>query len=115
MDSASPTPPNLALTQLMEVMGPEGTRELVTTYLKEFDGLIRTMAGGDCEAQHRAAHALKSSSRHMGLLTLSGRLQALETKLSRPGGQITAQDLAAITEEFHRASKPLRAFVHSGG
>lgn len=115
MDPAPPNPPNLALTQLMDVVGPEDTRELVTTYLKEFDGLIRTMAGGEREAQHRAAHALKSSSRHMGLLTLSGRLQALEAKLSQPGGQITAQDLAAVMEEFHRASKPLRAFVNPGG
>lgn len=115
MDPSPKNPPNLALAQLMEVVGPGSTRDLVSTYLKEFDGLIRTMAGGDREAQHRATHALKSSSRHMGLLTLSGRLQALESRLLTPGGQITAQDLAAVTEEFHRASKPLRTFVNTGG
>jgi HPt (histidine-containing phosphotransfer) domain-containing protein len=115
MDNAPTNPPNLALAQLMEVVGPDDVRELVDTYLKEFDGLIRTLAGGDREAQHRAAHALKSSSRHMGLLTLAGRLQALEMRLLQPTGQVTTQDLVAITEEFNRASKPLRTFVSTGG
>ena len=115
MDPTPPNPPNLALAQLMEVVGPVSTRDLVSTYLKEFDGLIRTMAGGDREAQHRATHALKSSSRHMGLLTLAGRLQALEMRLLQPTGQVTTQDLVAVTEEFNRASKPLRTFVNTGG
>lgn len=115
MDTPPPTPPNLALAQLMDVLGPEDTRNLVRTYLQEFDGLIRTMAGGDRTAQHRAAHALKSSSRHMGLMTLAGRLQAMEAKLLQPDGQVTAQDLAAVTEEFNRAGQALRTFAGASG
>lgn len=111
MDLQPVLPPNDTIAQLIDAVGVEGAQDLIRTYLKEFDGLIRNMAGGDREIQHRATHALKSSSRHMGLLTLSRRLEALEARLLLPNGKVQAEDLMAITEEFERTAKPLRAYV----
>jgi hypothetical protein len=96
---------------LIDALSLDEARELIRTYLHEFDGLIRTMAGGDREAQHRAAHALKSSSRHMGLLPLSRRLEALEARLLLPEGRIKSDDLLTISEEFERSARPLRAYL----
>lgn len=104
-------PPNDTISQLIDAVGLEGAQDLIRTYLREFDGLIRNMAAGDREIQHRATHALKSSSRHMGLLTLARRLEALEARLLLPNGKIQAEDLMAITEEFERTAKPLRTYV----
>lgn len=111
MTLSSTRPPNDTIGQLIDAVGLEGAQDLVRTYLREFDGLIRQMAGGDRETQHRATHALKSSSRHMGLLTLARRLEALEARLLLPNGKIQSDDLLAITEEFERTAKPLRAYV----
>jgi hypothetical protein len=69
------------------------------------------MASGDREAQHRATHALKSSSRHMGLLPLSRRLEALEARLILPEGKIKSDDLLIISEEFERSTRPLRTYI----
>ena len=107
------TPPNPSISALVDVLGLDDTRELVRTYLREFDGLIRTLAGGTHEAKHRTAHALKSSARHMGAHSLSQRMAALELRLQSPAGEVTADDLCAITEEFERSAGPLRVFATS--
>lgn len=107
----NPPPPNQSIAELIDILGLEDTRELVRTYLREFDSIIRALASGSREAQHRLAHALKSSARHMGALHLSQRMAALETRLQEASGEVTADDLRAITEEFERSASPLRAFV----
>lgn len=107
----NPIPPNPAVAELIDVLGLDDAKDVIRTYLDEFANLFRTMGSSDREAQHRATHALKSSSRHMGLLTLSRRLEALESRLLLPEGKITTEDLMTITAEFERSAKPLRAFV----
>jgi len=104
----SPTDPNESIAQLIDALGVDDTRDLVRLYLEEYSGLIRTMVSGDRESQHRATHSLKSSSRHMGLVTLVRRLEALEARLFLPTGKVTAQDIETITGEFEKAVLPLR-------
>lgn len=107
----NPVPPNEAIAQLVDALGVEDTRDLVRTYLQEYDKLIRTMASGDRETQHRATHSLKSSSRHMGLTSLVRRLEALEARLFLPAGKVTTTDIENISGEFERAVHPLKKFA----
>jgi len=109
--SASP-PPNEALTQLVDILGMDDTRELVRTFLKEYDGLIRSMTVQDREVQHRAVHSLKSSCRHMGLTLLMRKLEALEARVLLPNGKVTMEDIAAVNSEFERQVPPLRNFAN---
>lgn len=104
-------PPNEAIAQLAEVLGLEDTRNLVRTFLKEYDGLIRTMTSADRQQQHRAVHSLKSSCRHMGLMPLMRKLELLEARVLRPDGTVTLEDIAIINSEFERLVPPLRAFA----
>jgi len=107
----SSTPPNEALAQLNEILGLEDTRDLVRTYLKEYPGLVRSMAEGDRETQHRAAHSLHSSSRYMGLSTLLPLLLALETRLMQPNERTSRDDINAINTELARVIPVLENFV----
>ena len=105
-------PPNEALAQLVDILGMDDTRELVRTFLKEYDGLIRSMTVQDREVQHRAVHSLKSSCRHMGLTLLMRKLEALEARVLLPNGKVTMEDIAAVNSEFERQVPPLRNFVN---
>lgn len=105
------TPPNRAIADLVDVLGADDARELVRTYLREFDTIIRQLATGDRQKQHRLAHSLKSSARHMGAMHLSQRLATLEARLQLPDGTLTPDDLMAVSEEFERTAGPLRAFA----
>ncbi len=107
------TPPNRAIADLVEILGVIDARELVRTYLKEFDTIIRALATGDRESQHRMAHALKSSARHMGANHLAQRMATLEARLRQPDGTLTPDDLRAVTEEFERSAGALRDFAFS--
>jgi HPt (histidine-containing phosphotransfer) domain-containing protein len=107
----NPAPPNESIAQLIDALGVEDTRDLVRTYIQEYNGLIRTMASADRESQHRATHSLKSSSRHMGLVSLVRRLEALEARLFLPNGKVNSNDIEAISVEFDRAVLPLRKFA----
>lgn len=111
MSIPPPQAPNDTLAQLEDILGSDDVRDLARTYLKEFDGLIRTLASAEGELRHRTAHALKSSSRHMGLMGLARRFEALEARLLLPEGQVTADDLATITQEYERTIPPLRKYV----
>lgn len=106
-----PIPPNEAIAQLVEVLGTDDTRDLVRTFLKEYDGLIRAMTAEDKQLQHRAVHSLKSSCRHMGLASLVRKLEALEARVLLPTGKVTLEDIAAINSEFERQVPPLRNFA----
>ncbi|MCC6416535.1 MAG: Hpt domain-containing protein [Opitutaceae bacterium] len=105
------TPPNTALVELAEILGVDDTRDLVRSFLKEYDGLIRAMTVPDREQQHRAVHSLKSSCRHMGLATLVRKLEALEARVMLPNGKVALEDIAAIHSEFERGVPPLRRFA----
>ncbi|MEZ5414555.1 MAG: Hpt domain-containing protein [Opitutaceae bacterium] len=107
-----PTPPNDAIAQLVEVLGIDDTRDLVRTFLKEYDGLIRSMTVEDRQLQHRAVHSLKSSCRHMGLILLMRKLEALEARVLLPTGKVTMEDIAALNSEFERQVPPLRHFAN---
>lgn len=107
----NPTPPNRAIADLVDLLGVADARELVRTYLHEFDTIIRQLATGDRQKQHRLTHSLKSSARHMGAMHLSQRLATLEARLQLPDGTLTPDDLMAVTEEFERSAGPLRNFL----
>lgn len=106
------TPPNEAIAQLIDMLGMDDTRDLVRTFLKEYDGLIRAMTVEDRQLQHRAVHSLKSSCRHMGLIMLMRKLAALETRVLLPTGRVTLEDIAALNSEFERQLPPLRNFAN---
>lgn len=105
--------PNDTLSQLVNILGEADARDIVNTYLQEFAGLIRTATTGDPKDRHRAIHSLKSSSRHMGLLSLASRLEALEARLLVPEGELSDSDLAQINEEYERSAPALRQFANS--
>lgn len=109
---SSTSAPNDTLSQLVDILGEADARDIVNTYLQEFPGLISTAAGGDHKAQHRAIHSLKSSSHHMGLLSLASRLEELEARLRVPESKIGDDDLAEINEEYERAAPALRQFAN---
>jgi hypothetical protein len=48
----------------------------------------------------------------MGAVALSRRMEELESRLGEDnGGDVTAQDLEKILQEFEAAAAPLRKFV----
>lgn len=108
---SSPAAPNESIAELVDVLGIDDARDLVRTFLKEYDGLIRAMTVEDRQLQHRAVHSLKSSCRHMGLAALVRRLEALETRVLLPTGKVTMDDITALNSEFERAVPPLRNFA----
>lgn len=110
---SDPSPPNRAIADLVDILGTIDAQEVVRTYLKEFDTVIRALATGDRQSQHRLAHSLKSSARHMGAMHLSQRLATLEARLRQPDGALTHDDLQAVTEEFERSAGALRTFAAS--
>lgn len=107
----APEPPNPTLAELIELLGQDDVRELVGLYLTEFDTLIRRLASGPREVQHRTAHSLKSSARQLGLLELSRMMAALEVRLNNPAGRLAPEDLVMVATEFERTAPALRTFA----
>jgi HPt (histidine-containing phosphotransfer) domain-containing protein len=104
-------PPTDALVELAAVLGEDNVRTLVRTFLRDFPVSLRDLSGGDRKQRHRVAHSMKSNSRLMGAMTLSERLAALENRLESGGEDVSATDIAAITEEYEAVAAPLRLFV----
>ena len=94
-------------------MGIEDSRALAATYLKEYDGLFRTLISGPREEQHRAAHSLKSSSRHMGLTPLTQKFADIETRLLQSDGKLETQDIMSIMKTFEQLIPPLRKYAQA--
>ncbi len=110
--SSSP-PPTEALLELASVLGDDNVRTLVRTFLRDFPMSFQELSTSpERKNRHRVAHSMKSNSRLMGALTLSQQMAALEDRLSQEnGGDVTPQDLAAISAEFEVIAGPLRTFV----
>ena len=105
-------PPNDALAELSDVLGTDNVRTLVRTFLHDFPVSINDLATSDRTTQQRCAHSMKSNARLMGAIPLSRRMAELEERLSTDsGGDVTPQDIAAVTAEFETVAPPLRKFV----
>ena len=105
-------PPNAALAELAAVLGADYVRTLARTFLREFPISFSELNRGNRQNRHRLAHSMKSNSRLMGALELSRRMEELELRLSEDnGGDVTAQDLERILEDFETVAVPLRKFV----
>jgi HPt (histidine-containing phosphotransfer) domain-containing protein len=114
MPAESSVPPTPELAQLAEILGLDDTRDLVRTFLSEFETIRHGLQEGPRGKQHRLAHALKSSARHMGAKDLSAYAAELELRLEARDGTITPADLQAITVAFEQQAPALRNFVGKG-
>lgn len=109
---SSVPPPNDALVDLAAVLGADNVRTLVRTFLRDFPASFQELGGGERHNRHRLAHSMKSNSRLMGAHSLSRRMAEIEARLSEDnGGDVTEEDLAAISIEFEAIAGPLREFV----
>lgn len=105
-------PPNDALAELAAVLGQDNVRTLVRTFLREFPHSFAQLRGGERKNRHRVAHSMKSNSRLMGAHALSRHMAELEARLSEESeGDVTTEDLTAISAEFDAIALPLRQFV----
>jgi HPt (histidine-containing phosphotransfer) domain-containing protein len=109
----NPPPPNRAIAELVHGLGDEDARELVGMFLKGFDSMLAALAAEDREEQRRAAHSLKSSARIVGLMELAHQMSELETRLARPEGAVTTDDVSAARQNFEEDAATLRAFANS--
>ncbi len=85
---------------------------LVRTFLRDFPISFEDLKHGNRQNRHRVAHSMKGNSRLMGGQELYQRLAEIEERLAEPdGGDVTPQDLEAISSEFAALAVPLRNFV----
>jgi HPt (histidine-containing phosphotransfer) domain-containing protein len=104
-------PPNPTLVHLAAALSEEDARELVRIFLSEFPGLRRALANGNRRECYLAAHSLKSSAQHMGLIALAERMTDLEQRLEDSATSIGPEDLTAIDRDFEQEEASLRAFA----
>jgi HPt (histidine-containing phosphotransfer) domain-containing protein len=105
-------PPTESLAELAEVLGEDNVRTLVRTFLKDFPASFRLLSGGERRDRQRAAHSMKSNSRLMGARQLSDRMAEIEARFEHEnGGDVTHDDLLAISAEFESIAERLRAFA----
>jgi HPt (histidine-containing phosphotransfer) domain-containing protein len=109
-----PPPPNPSLAELAATLGEENVRTLVRTFLRDFPISFQELSNGNRHNRHRVAHSMKGNCRLMGGHELYRRLAEIEERLSEPdGGDVTPQDLEAISSGFAALAVPLRHFVGS--
>ena len=114
MPAEPSVPPTPELAHLAEILGLDDTRDLVRTFLLEFETIRQGLQSGPRAKQHRLAHALKSSAGHMGAKALSACAAALELRLEARDGKITPADLQAIASAFEDQAPALRIFAGEG-
>ena len=104
------------LTALMGGPQPEMFRELVQVYLEDGRAHLTAMppalARGDASELRRRLHALKGSSRNLGVPIIADACQALEARLLDGDLQAIAPDLEALDRDFGALGLELgRAFL----
>jgi HPt (histidine-containing phosphotransfer) domain-containing protein len=104
-------PPNPTLVHLAAALSEDDARELVRIFLSEFPGLRKTLANGNRRECYLAAHSLKSSAQHMGLIALAERMTDLERRLEDSATSVGPEDLAAVDRDFEQEAASLRAFA----
>ena len=107
----SQPPPNEAISALESVLGYESTREVVRLFLHDFPESIRKVSGAGREDQIRIVHGIKSSALHMGAMTLSEKMAALEGRLGDPGQTLEHEDLQTAIAEFGSVATELRIYA----
>ena len=110
---SSSSPPNPALAELLSVIGPANTREIVRTFLHEAPLLVGALTASNRSDRHRAAHSLKSSARLIGADTVAAHAARLEARLAKPTGEISSADLSALAEDLATSSTVLAEFARS--
>jgi HPt (histidine-containing phosphotransfer) domain-containing protein len=106
-----PPPPNLALKDLASLVGDDAAREIVRLFLQTFPESIQSLRTSSRSDQMRIVHGLKSSALHMGADRLTGRITAIEDKLTEPGMTLGAGDIAAAMAEFESFAVNLRSYA----
>jgi HPt (histidine-containing phosphotransfer) domain-containing protein len=104
-------PPNPTLAHLAAALSDEDARELVRIFLAEFPSLRKALATGNRRECYLAAHSLKSSAQHMGLMALAERMTDLEQRLEDSATTLSPEDVAAIDRDFDQEAGSLRAFA----
>ena len=92
-------------------MGDDATREIVRLFLDDFPVSMGHLSGGTPQEQHRVAHGLKSSARHMGAIGLSERMAAIENRLESPGERVSASEISAAVADFAAVAPGLRLYA----
>jgi CheY-like chemotaxis protein/HPt (histidine-containing phosphotransfer) domain-containing protein len=114
---SDPAPVDLSQLEA-EVGDPSFVRELISTFLNDAPGLVRTLRRSlerrDVEELRRAAHTLKSNGRTFGAAELAALSERLE--LSAQAGTLagTAELITRIEQEFIRVEGALEALAVEG-
>jgi HPt (histidine-containing phosphotransfer) domain-containing protein len=103
-------PPNDSIRDIEAVLGDDATREIVRLFLADFPKSILKLGRAGREEQVMIAHGLKSSALHMGAAKLSKRMAGLESRLDKPDGQISPEELVAAIGEFEEVAPSLRKY-----
>lgn len=110
MATTQPTPNN-SLRELAQVLGEDGTREIVRLFLHDFPESIRRLGSASHVDQLRIIHGIKSSSLHMGAKQLSERLAEIEDRLAADGAGVLPREIAGIVSDFGEVLPALRKFA----
>lgn len=96
-----------ALQGLRELGGDDLVRQMAAVFIEYSAGRIRALQGaaesGDLQAVAEAAHALKGSSRQLGLIQMADACLAVE-QASKQGKLAETQTLAAAVHETYTAA-----------
>ena len=116
-----PTAPVLdsaTLDQLRATTGSDFLAEMIDEFLSDTPKLIgdlhQSLAGGNAEVFHRAAHSLKSNSATFGAMTLSALCKELEEQARAGTLDGTAERVACVEPEYEQVRVALEAVRASG-
>ncbi|HEY4990055.1 MAG TPA: Hpt domain-containing protein [Opitutaceae bacterium] len=110
MAPTRPTPNN-SLRELAQVLGEDGTREIVRLFLHDFPQSMRRLGTASHVDQLRIIHGIKSSALHMGAKKLSERLAEVEDRMAAEGGPPLPREVAGIVSDFGEVLPDLRKFA----
>lgn len=111
--SAIPETVRAALESLRELGGDDLVKQMVSVFIEYSAGRVRALesaiAIGDLTATAEAAHALKGSSRQLGLTAMADACQAVE--MASKKGELDASRalVPTVIETYNAAALTLRA------